>query len=219
MRMASSDTSSIVNNTSARCASCGRTASADVYLKHCARCRTTQYCSRDCQKTDWKQHKKPCTETASAKDNTDSHLRPPNAGSNTSITTRITQKNLIAPINKPFHALKDERWLHYRPKADVYQLLIDTYRLRMEDDYNLTGDADFDSIYAGSSSGYRGFRRFLEQIQARNKELLPAWWSDANALECERAGRRDDWSSLKCAIDTVRAMSLNITVTAFFLCS
>ena len=71
----------------------------------------------------------------------------------------------------------------------------------MEDDYNLTGDADFDSIYAGSSSGYRGFRRFLEQIQARNKELLPAWWSDANALECERAGRRDDWSSLKCAIE------------------
>lgn len=29
-------------------------------LKQCAKCNATPYCSRDCQKADWKTHKKIC---------------------------------------------------------------------------------------------------------------------------------------------------------------
>ncbi len=41
------------------CTSCQKTP-PEVTLKHCAKCSVTLYCSRDCQKADWKAHKKVC---------------------------------------------------------------------------------------------------------------------------------------------------------------
>jgi len=198
--MADTNRTSTTSATPAQCASCAKTASSGVSLRRCAKCLTTQYCSRDCQKADWKQHKKVCAQNASTRNTTGSASNPPNVGSNASTNARTPLKNLIAPIDKPFHALHDQKWLHNRPEADVYKLLIDTYRLRMEDDYNLSGDADMDSIYGGAPNGYDGFRRFLDEIEAQNRELLPSWWSEEKARECERAGRRDGWSSLNRAI-------------------
>ncbi|CEO95491.1 hypothetical protein PBRA_004217 [Plasmodiophora brassicae] len=40
------------------CATCG--ASKDKPLRMCQRCMSVKYCSRDCQKADWKKHKKEC---------------------------------------------------------------------------------------------------------------------------------------------------------------
>jgi splicing suppressor protein 51 len=137
----------------------------------------------------------------STRNTTGSASNPPNARPGASANTRTPTKNLIAPINKPFHALNDKKWLHSRPETDVHKLLIDAYRFRMDDDYKFSGDADMDSIYGGAPNGYEGFRRFLEEIEAQNRELLPSWWSEEKVLECERAGRRDGWSSLNCAIE------------------
>ncbi|KAG6877909.1 hypothetical protein C0993_002395 [Termitomyces sp. T159_Od127] len=40
-----------------RCDSCGAT---DIPLKNCAKCRVARYCSVECQKKDWRFHKKSC---------------------------------------------------------------------------------------------------------------------------------------------------------------
>ncbi|EIW57990.1 ankyrin, partial [Trametes versicolor FP-101664 SS1] len=40
-----------------RCATCAR---ADGPLKFCAKCHATWYCSKECQKEDWKNHKPTC---------------------------------------------------------------------------------------------------------------------------------------------------------------
>lgn len=47
---------------SPRCFTCHKLPSELPYaLKHCATCRKTPYCSRECQKGDWKKHKRICT--------------------------------------------------------------------------------------------------------------------------------------------------------------
>lgn len=48
-----------------KCLSCGRDKCKDGKdLRRCTRCGVTRYCSRDCQRGDWKDHKKICAEMA-----------------------------------------------------------------------------------------------------------------------------------------------------------
>lgn len=45
------------------CATCGKTDS----LQRCNNCKVTAYCSRECQKSHWKQHKPACQQAAAAR--------------------------------------------------------------------------------------------------------------------------------------------------------
>ncbi|KAK3312848.1 putative MYND domain protein [Apodospora peruviana] len=55
-------------------------------------------------------------------------------------------------------------WLHDRPEKGVFRLLIDAYRMRMENNYMFDGDVDVDSIYSGEGNGGVAFCRFLEKL-------------------------------------------------------
>jgi splicing suppressor protein 51 len=176
-----------------KCANCAKTKSdLGIDLKRCAKCQTTHYCSRECQKADWKCHKRACA----------SYAASASAPATPSMSTTAAQppKGLSVTIDKPFHRLDSQTWLHDRPKQDVYVLLIDTYRFRVEDDYNLEGGAEDDSIYGGAHDGRHGFRRFL-RLAERRSGLLPSWWSQEKAAECEAVGMNDGWSSLANAIE------------------
>lgn len=71
----------------------------------------------------------------------------------------------------------------------------------MEDDYNLEGEADEDSIYGGAVTGERGFQRFLSLAQSR-RGLLPSWWSEEKSSECMQLGMTNSgWSSLASAVN------------------
>jgi MYND finger len=43
-----------------KCNQCRNPPSGDEKIQVCSRCKTAQYCSRDCQKADWKEHKAVC---------------------------------------------------------------------------------------------------------------------------------------------------------------
>ena len=104
-------------------------------------------------------------------------------------------------MEKPFHQLKAGKWLHGRTETDVFKLLIDSYRLRMEDDYNITGDVDEDSLYGGAANSVRPFQRFLTLTRQR-PGLLPEWWTDDSARKCVKYGRESkNWSGLSYAVE------------------
>lgn len=192
------DTSSASATTSNQCASCGKAADSGVTLKRCAKCQTTQYCSRDCQKAHWKDHKKVCSKQASGLASASA-----SASTSTSVPASATAsgsapgsaRSLTVAIKKPFHHLNDRTWIHERPEEDTYKLLIDTYRLRMDDDFKFEGKRNTGSVYANASNGVEGFRRFLQLAESRDG-LLPPWWSSQSAAQCEEVGKKTGWSSL-----------------------
>ena len=171
------------------CAVCRKEGTKDKPMKHCSKCKITKYCSRECQSAHWKYHKVVCN---AEKDLKEGKAFDPSAST--------VSQGLSAPFTKPFDALHEKKYLHNRPEKDVYKILIDCYRLRLEDDYKFTGDVDEDSIYGGAPDGCAGFRRFLNRARKR-KSVLPDWWSSEKTKDCMRLGQDGGWSNLNYSID------------------
>lgn len=200
------DTSSASTTNSDQCASCNKKAGTGATLKRCAKCQTTQYCSRDCQKTHWKEHKKVCARQAAAVASaSESTSGPSSASASASGGASGSARGLTVTIEKPFHRLNDRTWIHDRPEEDTYKLLIDTYRLRMDDDFKFEGKCNAGSVYANASNGIEAFRRFLRLAESRDG-LLPPWWSSEKATQCEEMGNVSGWSSLSQKADKAQIL-------------
>jgi mitochondrial splicing suppressor protein 51 len=163
------------------CATCNK-GPPDVALKNCSRCKNTQYCSPACQKTNWKSHKLVCVS--------------PEAKAS-------KPKVLDQPISKPFTALENGTWLHNRSEMDVYRLLIDVFRMRIEDAYTIDQINTSGTIMAGETHSLKGFRAFMKRFN-NHRELLPPWWSPEHQTKCESLGMthtEDNWFDLYCSIE------------------
>ncbi|KAK6525427.1 hypothetical protein TWF694_005565 [Orbilia ellipsospora] len=155
------------------CATCGNSGET---IKHCAKCKSEFYCSRDCQKAHWKEHKKVCGKTTPVEPAADASF---------------------SSSDKPFHSLDAGTWLHNRSEKDTFTLLIDTYRFRANDNLNLEKKTDPDDVLGGATDSSVAFRRFLELIE-RNSKLLPSWWAQEKSKECVEYGMNTtEWQSFR----------------------
>ncbi|KAI0973731.1 putative MYND domain protein [Xylaria arbuscula] len=178
-------------------------------LKRCSKCHTTLYCSQDCQKADWKMHKKVCGKQSHEKSGTKVDFDP---------DTPSPPRGLESPITKPFTRLDKNTYLYDRPEGDIYRyvqaplirihiadlvvvrVLIDSYRLQAAKREASEGNTAEERIYVGAESNYSDFQKFLEQAVSR-PGLLPPWWNASKQLACEDLSMSlSEWSSIRCTV-------------------
>ena len=84
------------------------------------------------------------------------------------------------------------------PEKDAFAQIIDSYRLRIEDEYVFGGDAG--GLYAGEAP-LPDFRRYLTRAEKRGG-VVPKWWSREKRKACEkRAVDRAQWSDVNSAVE------------------
>lgn len=96
-------------------------------LKRCAKCQKALYCSHECQKVNWKSHKVTCYPPGSAPP-----PNPPQGSGNRNSPG-------FEAMNHTFGLSKDD-FLHNLPELEVFTLLIDCFRMRVEDEYSFGGN-------------------------------------------------------------------------------
>ena len=169
-----------MDSTQKACARCQRT-QADIRLKRCAKCQHQWYCSRDCQKVDWKSHKLFCGSSQQT---------------NAQATTNFDAMPKI--VGDFFKNICQDNYLHQFSEKDAFRQLIDCYRMRVEDDYNFAGDTR--GLYNGDDP-LPDFQEFLDMAETRSG-ILPRWWSGAKRRECEKmAVGTVEWSDLNAAVE------------------
>lgn len=133
-----------------RCKQCSKPESSltGVTLKFCSRCRSASYCSTECQKADWPQHKSTCKKPG--------YTPPPGMSSTGNFLDAMFGGSNLDKL----------------PEKDCFAQLIDSYRLRVEDDYVFTGELS--GLYSGEDPRV-GFTRFLNMAEKKTG-LLPTWW-------------------------------------------
>lgn len=168
------------------CANCHKSqADLSQPLKRCANCQDQWYCSRDCQKADWKAHKPLCASSQHSNTHTKPHATTnPDAEPKSSLDS--------------FKDIGADDYLHRFSEKDTFRQLVDCYRMRVEDDYFYAGDTR--GLY-NEDDPLPDFQDFLDQAEAKGG-ILPSWWSGAKREECEAiAVDTEEWSDLYAAVE------------------
>ena len=162
-----------------QCASCGKKESElSIPLKRCAKCQTGRYCSRECQKADWKNHKKNC-------------------GSRSSQNDGAANSRSTSSSGNPFATTQAKRFFDNKPEERAFASIIDSYRLRVEDEYAYMGNNR--GIYGGEDP-VADFNEYLDKAEAT--QVLPSWWNTQKREACVRYGlNKANWSDLNCAVE------------------
>jgi splicing suppressor protein 51 len=93
-------------------------------------------------------------------------------------------------VDKSFHKVDEQRWLHGISQTGTYKLLIESYRLRDEDEYKFRGDVavTLDPTAPNSSRKHsNAFKRYLLKAEKR-EGLLPPWVTALHTKGCVNMG-------------------------------
>ena len=171
---------------------CKKQESKTVILKRCTRCYQAQYCGKSCQQKDWKAHKK-CYEQSRKADNG-------RAGGEKQPKVTIRPRVASSDDDDLSQGCVDGDYLAKLPRQEALRQLIDSYRLRIEDEYTMRGNAG--GLYAGDDP-LPDFRRYLTSAEKleQSRRVLPSRWTKQTRMCCERMAVKDAWADINCAVE------------------
>ncbi len=175
-------------------------------LKRCGKCKITLYCSRDCQQGDWKNHKKSLQREQGYRRRR-RLVRPrssrwrgvePDIKSAGGYIKLFSMASPTSDRGNIFNNSVKTGYLSRLPETRAFAAIIDSYRLRVEDEYTFRGDAS--GLY-GDEDPLPCFRDYLDQAEQCG-EVLPPWWNQAKRRACEnQAMRKSEFSYLGYAVE------------------
>lgn len=86
--------------------------------------------------------------------------------------------------------------MYGRFREDVYKLMINAYRLRLDDDSKFLNVLDEDTIFTTTNiQGLTVLDRFIQMAELEG--LMPGWWNSNEMTVCIATGSSEGWSSTK----------------------
>ncbi|KAF3922054.1 hypothetical protein ABW20_dc0107517 [Dactylellina cionopaga] len=144
------------------CGTCGNPATN----RTCNLCKTVFYCSSNCQNMALKKHKDFC----------------PASRIPLGEAIKLAVQGNATPLVKELISTQDRR--------EVLERLIDTYRLRVEDLYHVSGiNAGYYKNPGSKDLCMEEFVNFLCQLQGSRQIVRPEWWDLASQTDCEDLAR------------------------------
>ncbi|KAF2120360.1 hypothetical protein BDV96DRAFT_595904 [Lophiotrema nucula] len=200
--------SSFLATDSQKCTTCHKEPSPSTPLKACANCKTTLYCSRECQKADWKHHKHTCNKTSN-----------PSPASTAAQATQETNNSQAESDDWPAQRMPARlppNTSHFDLEIDqprdiksfvknstdenlVYRLLIDSFRILDETDRGVDARQ---LLYEGVQylDGY-SLKKLQKHLDSAEKDVVPEWWDEEKRRECEELAREWwHWSDIETGV-------------------
>lgn len=99
------------------------------------------------------------------------------------------KRNLFTTPNSP-------GYLARLSEAKAFAAIIDSYRLRKDDEYKFNGDAS--GLYS-EDDPLPDFQHFMTQAEACG-DVLPSWWNQDKRRSCEKLALSDKWCNINCVV-------------------
>ncbi|KAG6549217.1 hypothetical protein Mapa_009203 [Marchantia paleacea] len=202
-----SEVSDVISSENMRCcALCGK----EGVKNRCSVCVQVYYCDRECQVSDWKTHRPICKVLSAT--NGDAPPAKTDAGrqgkkhdfsagflvsllagpglsvdGDGATTVRKADANLFS---------KNYKWDEGLTHEEVYVKLIDSFRLRRDDEY--TFSAEICEFYGGGNP-LPGFKHYMKQ--AKKKKILPSWWTSEDDRKINVTSMSHEWANLNYAVE------------------
>ncbi|KAL3688449.1 hypothetical protein R1sor_014758 [Riccia sorocarpa] len=90
----------------------------------------------------------------------------------------------------------EQNWHEGLSKEETYVRLIDSFRLRRDDEYTFNGDI---CEFYGGGSPMPGFKYYLKQ--AKQKKVLPTWWTGEDDMKVKNTAMTHKWANLNYAVE------------------
>ena len=168
---------------------CANMSCAKAGEKKCARCKAVRYCSKDCQRADWKRHKTSC---AAIDRSTEATGR--RAGAPAFQTAQLSPQAML----DNFMAAETGGWYGGVSRERVYERLVVSFCLRVADERTFAGNivginrASRESENLddpATTTVMEEFRKYVKR--GKTKGYLPKDWSaDDDVKVCEFGARR-----------------------------